>query len=76
MAAHLSALCLYFGLLFSNLLFPYLIWRWQRAHSKYVAKHALVVLNFQVTVTITGFVLTIIAFFIPLIWNPNWCGSA
>jgi len=68
MAAHLSALCLYLGLPFANLLFPYLIWRWKRSHSDYVAAHALAVLNFQVAVTIAGLAVTLIAFFIPLVW--------
>lgn len=68
MTAHLSALCLYLGLPFANLLFPFLIWRWRRAHSDYVATHALAALNFQVAVTITGLSVTIIAFFIPLVW--------
>ena len=68
MTAHLSALCLYLGLPFANLLFPYLIWRWQRARSDYVATHALAALNFQVAATIIGLTLTIIAFFMPLVW--------
>ena len=68
MTAHLSAVCLYLRLPFSNLLFPYLIWRWQRVHSDYVAAHALAALNFQITLTIIGLTITPLAFFIPLVW--------
>lgn len=68
MAAHLSALCLYLGLPFSNLLFPYLIWRWQRSHSEFVAAHALAALNFQITVTISGLAATLFACFVPPVW--------
>jgi uncharacterized Tic20 family protein len=68
MTAHLSALGLYLGMPLVNLLFPYLIWRWKRAHSDYVATHALAALNFQITVTIAGLAVTLIAIFIPLAW--------
>lgn len=41
MGAHLSARCRYIGLPLGNLLFPYLIWRWQHNRSADAADHAL-----------------------------------
>lgn len=68
MAAHMSALCLYLGLILTNLLFPYLIWRWKKRHSAYVAAHALAALNFQITVSLTGLISLLIALAIPIVW--------
>ena len=68
MTAHLSALSLYLGLLFANLLLPYLIWRWKRSQTEFVAAHALAALNFQITLTVAGLVTTLLAIFIPLFW--------
>lgn len=69
MAAHMSALCLYLGLIFTNLLFPYLIWRWSRKHSAYVAVHALEAMNFQITVTLAGLISLLGAWVIPWLWT-------
>jgi uncharacterized Tic20 family protein len=69
MIAHLSALYLNLGLPFANLLLPYLIWRWQRVHSDYVAAHALAALNFQITLTIIGLTVT------PSPFSSSWSGS-
>ena len=68
MSAHLSALCLYIGLPFFNLLLPYLIWRWKKEQSEYVASHALAALNAQITTTIVALVAWLIALFFPPAW--------
>lgn len=68
MTAHLSALCLYLGLIFGNLLFPYLIWHLKKKQSAYVADHALAALNFQITVTIAALIGLLIALFFPAAW--------
>lgn len=52
MAAHLSALSRYLGLIIAHLLIPCLIWRWQRTRSEFAAEHALAVLNYQLTFTV------------------------
>ena len=67
MAAHLSTLCLYLGLPLANILFPYLILRWQRNASKFVAGHALAAVNFQITITMAGLftlLLVVAAFYV------------
>lgn len=68
MSAHLCALSLYLGLIFINLLVPYLIWRWKRNQSEYVAAHALAAFNFQVTVSIVFLIVLIIACLFPPAW--------
>ena len=68
MAAHLTALCLYLGLFGLNLLFPYLIRRWQRERSGFVSDHALAAFNFQVTVTAAGLAAILAAMAWPLFW--------
>lgn len=68
MTAHLSALSLYLGLIFGNLLFPYLIWRWKRKQSAYVAANAQAALNFQISVTIAALIGLLIALFFPPAW--------
>lgn len=68
MTAHLSALCLYLGLIFANLRFPYLIWRWKKKQSAYVADHALAALNFQITFT----VVSLIVLFMAICFPPAW----
>ena len=68
MTAHLAALSLYLGLIFVNLLLPYLIWRWKRNQSDYVAAHALAALNFQITVSIVCLITLIIALLFPPAW--------
>ena len=68
MSAHLSALCLYFGLLFFNLLVPYLIWRWKKKQSDYVAMHALAALNAQITISSVALAAWLIAIIFPVAW--------
>jgi uncharacterized Tic20 family protein len=68
MTAHLSALCLYLGLIFGNLLIPYLIWRWKKNQSAYVAANALAALNFQISVTIAALIGLFAAIFFPPAW--------
>lgn len=68
MGAHLSALCLYIGLPLGNLLFPYLIWRWQRNRSDYAAGHALAALNAQITVTAAVLAAGLTAMIFPPMW--------
>jgi uncharacterized Tic20 family protein len=68
MAAHLSALGLYLGLLFVNLLLPYLIWRRHRDRHRFAADHALAALNFQITASLAGLAALSIAFILPLAW--------
>ena len=68
MSAHLSALCLYIGLPFFNLLVPYLIWRWKKKQSDYVAIHALAALNAQITITCVSLAAWLIAIIFPVAW--------
>jgi len=68
MSAHLSALSLYLGMIFANLLFPYLIWRWQKKRSGFVAEHALEALNYQFTFTAVVLVSLAVARFFPWAW--------
>jgi len=68
MVAHLSALSLYLGLVFTNLLFPYLIWRWQKNRSDFVAEHALAVFNYQFTFTAAVLVSLMITLLFPWAW--------
>lgn len=68
MTAHLIALGLYLGLIFANLIIPWVIWRWKREQSPFVAAHALASLNFQISITIIGLAVTLVAFFIPPAW--------
>ena len=68
MTAHLVALSLYLGLIFVNLLLPYLIWRWKRDQSEYVAAHALAAFNFQISVSIVLLIALIIACLFPPAW--------
>ena len=68
MAAHLSTLCLYLGLPLANIMFPYLILRWRRNASKFVAEHALAAVNFQITITVAGLFTLLLAMLIPFVW--------
>ena len=68
MAAHLSALSLYLGMIFTNLLFPYLIWRWQKKRSVFAAEHALESLNYQFTFTAAILASLAVALFFAWAW--------
>ena len=68
MAAHLSALSLYLGMIFTNLLFPYLIWRWQRKRSDFAGEHAREALNYQITFTVAVLAALVVALFLPWAW--------
>ena len=68
MAAHLSALSRYLGMIFTNLLFPYLIWRWRRKRSDFAGEHALEALNYQITFTLVVLAALVVALFLPWAW--------
>ena len=68
MAVHLAALGMYLGLLFTNVLVPWLIWRWKREADPMIAGHALAALNFQISVMIVGLAAIVVAVLIPLAW--------
>ncbi|MGP1382966.1 MAG: DUF4870 domain-containing protein [Thainema sp.] len=68
MICHLSALSLYLGIPFSNILVPFAIWSLKRAESPFVEQQGRDVVNFQLTVTLA--LLAVGILMLPLLGSP------
>lgn len=71
MFTHLSALCLYLGIPFGNLLAPLILWQLKRKESPLIEQEGKEALNFQLSVTLYGLLCLLLTYiFIGLLLLP------